>query len=157
MTLTFDDLKVRHYEFEIEGPDGELLGVKLRAPTPYEVIEVNRASPRPRPPVSDIRKEGEKFYNIYDYEDGSYRIALEEWVANTRRMMIAHLLVEPLPPGDTIQDKADALKDVAAWALVGLHQATEMLLGSTEDRVRMRKFRGNGMDVAEDIGAPGVE
>lgn len=147
---TFDNLRVQEYEFEIEGPDGQIFEVTMRTPTPEEVIEASRAFPRPQAPVSDLKREGDRFFNIYNFQDGTYLANMETWFANTRKWLIARVLIEPPIPGETLEDKAKALDDIAAWAMAGLRRAMDMLSGGAEENVTMRKFQPPGMDVGTD-------
>jgi hypothetical protein len=118
--------------------------VELRALTPDEVIDLNFAHRRPEAPITDIKKEDGAFYNIRNHDDSGYLKSLEAWVAGNRKRLVASALISPELPGETLDEKVNALSSIEGWALVGLYQAVNMLLNVGADAVRLRQFRRDG-------------
>jgi len=124
---TFADLQRKTYTFELISPDGDVLEVDIKAPTSDEVL----------------RKEDGRVYPVYGYEDAGYQRQLAEWLARSKQLLIIQCLPDDFLPGETEEEKLEALKSVEAWARVGLYQAIEMLVGVAEDRVKLRSFRAD--------------
>jgi len=136
-------LQRKTYTFELISPDGDVLEVDIKAPTSDEVLELQYSNPRPEPLVTDFRKEDGRVYPVYGYEDAGYQRKLAEWLARSKQLLIIQCLPDDFLPGETEEEKLEALKNVEAWARVGLYQAIEMLVGVAEDRVKLRSFRAD--------------
>ena len=139
---TFDLLKPKTYEFELEAPAGEdPFLVELRDLTLSDVLSIDAANPQPSPPVSDIRKdENGTFHNVHNFEDATYKAAREEWMRNRMTLLIVRAWITDIP-GDTDAEKCDAINtQLATWARSGLWRAVEIITQGKEDAVRMRPF-----------------
>lgn len=141
---SFADFKAQTYEFEIDSPDGDVLIVELRAMTPDERAEIDfRRNPKPQPPVMDFRVIDGSPYPVYNYEDAGYTAQFGAWVNRRMRLLIIHALVMDLP-GETDDERLDALNSMAAWALDGLWRAVQMLTAVGDDAVRRHSFQPDG-------------
>lgn len=136
------DFQAQTYLFEIVAPTGEDLLVEMRALTPADILQINRALPPvPKPPEKDFRKDDDgRLQLIYDTADPGYLQALEDRRVQLMNRAILRAWVVDLP-GETEDERLAALDTLAAWARAGLWQAVNRLMVLGDEGVRLHPFR----------------
>ena len=144
MKATFESLKPKVYEYDVETPDGETMSVEMRAPTQAEMWRISQTMPpRPTPPQSfenPFRKdETGVLQPVYNYADKGYQNQLQDWLRIQMQRQILVCWTEPVP-GDTVDEQLAALDALPKWVLTVLWKCTQLVTQVEESAIKVRPF-----------------
>lgn len=141
----FDDLRASEqtYHFNVETPDGQLFQFEFRAPTQSEVWATDLAMrAKPEPPLSGF--EGTvaagDLKPVHNAKDPGYQHALADWVAESMMRKILLCWTEEVP-GDTVEEKLAALRDLPNWTISALSRCVTLITMAGQVALADRPFR----------------
>lgn len=146
---TLADFANKKYDMTALGPDDIELHYVMQVPSMARRIEIEfDLLPIPEPPLDKkdpfIKLANGQPTKNYDRNDPDYVRAESERRSKLTAWLICESLVEPAVEGDSIEEKIAQFNGFNPWVKAALAQGYNKLTSITEDRVRVRPFRGDG-------------
>ena len=145
MGSIFDSLKSQPHEFEAQRPTSdEPFVFSIRGLTQAELLDIDRANPRPKPPILEFRKdETGQIQPVYDYENAGYKHEISQWAARNMGLHIVKAWVMDIP-GETTDDQLAEVSQLEGWVFSALWKAIKMITEVSDKDLSLRSFHHKG-------------
>lgn len=147
------DFARRSYEFEVITPDGETLVIQVRDVTADQLFEATRDMKLPEPPAKKgaplVKDQDGKITVPLDYDSPLYLHALMDF---RQRQMAAHIVTvwETDDLTGTLEEKIEQVIALPNWAFNALSKVCNLITTTSEDRIKRRSFRSDGVVETQD-------
>jgi hypothetical protein len=150
---TFADFAPQVYEFEIENEiTGEVLVIEARSMDALERAQILLMNAEPKPPHSQIHRDGNEMLPEFDYYNLEYRREYEAWSRARDNRLIIHTITFPEIPGGSEDEKIDTLNTkLAPWVRDAFTKIYIMLSTVGGTAVKRRNFRPNRTNHLEPV------